>query len=175
MMTLQVETAADALVIEDLLDRAFGPDRWLKTSYRYRDEIAPLPSLCFTAVEDGRVLGTVRHWPIALAEGAAQGMTAVLLGPIAVEPSLKATGIGGRLMHLAIQEATRQGVDIIVLVGDPVYYQRFGFRLAAEFGITMPNESAPRVQALPLSPRAQALTHGGVVARAFPLAYPVAA
>jgi hypothetical protein len=52
---------------------------------------------------------------------------ALLLGPLAVEPSVKGGGIGSALMRHAIAEATRLGHRAILLVGDEAYYRRFGF------------------------------------------------
>ncbi|MBK1663822.1 GNAT family N-acetyltransferase [Rhodospirillum rubrum] len=168
--------------IETLLDRAFGPGRTAKVSYRYRQGVAPLPELCFTAFTDGALSGTVRHWPVTLSgghglglggTGLAPALSVVLLGPIAVDPALRIGGIGGRLMRHAIVEAAAGGVDMIVLVGDPAYYRRFGFRAASAFGIVMPEENAARVQALPLTARANALRDGGLVLPANGLVRPV--
>lgn len=169
MITIHPETPALGPSIETLLDRAFGPGRTAKTSYRYRDGIAPLPGLCFTATQggpDAPLAGTVRHWPLTLVGGTGPDLKAVLLGPIAVDPTLKATGIGSRLMTWAIDEVKAQGGDVIVLVGDPVYYSRFGFQPAARFGIVMPDEAAHRVQVLPLTARAAQTRCGGIVSRA---------
>ncbi len=160
MITIKHELPGLEPAIETLLDRAFGPGRTVKTSYRYRDGVAPLPHLCFTAFRDGSLAGTVRHWPIALANCP---LDVVLLGPIAVDPMLQVGGIGAHLMQQAINEATNAGHDMILLVGAPAYYRRFGFRPAAEFGIVMPDEQAERVQALPLSTRAVQEKAGGLI------------
>ena len=52
---------------------------------------------------------------------------ALLLGPLAVDPSVKGAGIGSALMRHAIAEAARLGHGAILLVGDAPYYARFGF------------------------------------------------
>jgi predicted N-acetyltransferase YhbS len=163
MIDILPEGAALGPSIETLLDRAFGPNRTAKTSYRYRESVAPLPHLCFTAFTDGVLTGTVRHWPLRLSGTEGAALTVVLLGPIAVDPALRIGGIGGNLMRHAIAEAQRTGTDMIILVGDPAYYTRFGFRPASNFGVMMPDESAPRVQALPLTAQAAAMRDGGLV------------
>ncbi|MCF8481319.1 MAG: N-acetyltransferase [Rhodospirillum sp.] len=157
------EGAALGPSIETLLDRAFGPGRTAKTSYRYREGVAPLSHLCFTAFTDGALTGTVRHWPLRLSGPRGAPLTVALLGPIAVDPALRIGGIGGNLMRHAIAEAKRSGTDMIILVGDPAYYSRFGFRSASHFGVMMPDEAASRVQALPLTAQAAALRDGGLV------------
>jgi predicted N-acetyltransferase YhbS len=163
MLNILHEGPALGPSIETLLDRAFGPGRTAKTSYRYREGVAPLSHLCFTAYTDGVLTGTVRHWPLRLSGSEGAALNVVLLGPIAVDPALRIGGIGAALMRHAIGEAARGGADMIVLVGDPAYYTRFGFLSAARFGIVMPDENAARVQALPLTPRAAAMRDGGLV------------
>lgn len=63
---------------------------------------------------------------------------ALLLGPLAVEPSLKGAGIGSALMRHAIAQAQRLGHGAILLVGDAPYYARFGFSAAKTVNLAMP-------------------------------------
>jgi predicted N-acetyltransferase YhbS len=82
---------------------------------------------------DGSLAGTVRLWDVAAGDRAA-----LLLGPLAVDPSLKGAGIGGALMRLAIEEARRLGHKAILLVGDAPYYARFGFTAEKTGALAMP-------------------------------------
>ena len=66
------ERPADAGDIEQLLDLAFGPDRLAKTSYRYRDGVAPVSALSWIARDGERLVGTIRYWPIQV--GAADAL-----------------------------------------------------------------------------------------------------
>ena len=63
---------------------------------------------------------------------------ALLLGPLAVDPSLANAGIGSALMRHAIAEAGRLGHRAILLVGDAPYYSRFGFSADKTGGLAMP-------------------------------------
>ncbi len=63
---------------------------------------------------------------------------ALLLGPLAVDPSLKNAGLGSALMRHAIQEAARLGHRAILLVGDAPYYARFGFSADRTGELSMP-------------------------------------
>ncbi|RUZ31234.1 N-acetyltransferase, partial [Mesorhizobium sp. M7A.F.Ca.CA.001.04.1.1] len=83
----------------------------------------------------GDVAGTVRLWDVRLGEG---GAAALLLGPLAVDPSLKNAGIGSALMRHAIAEAARLGHAAILLVGDAPYYARFGFSAEKTGSLAMP-------------------------------------
>ncbi|MER8505091.1 N-acetyltransferase [Mesorhizobium sp. M0955] len=130
------ETAADIASREALLDRAMGPKRRKKSSEKLRRGRRPSEGLAFVARDaSGTVAGTVRLWDVVLGEG---GKTALLLGPLAVDPALKNAGIGSALMHHAIAEAARLGHAAILLVGDAPYYKRFGFSAAKTGPLAMP-------------------------------------
>ena len=65
MLTIRQEKPSDAAAREALLDAAYGPVRFEKPSQRLRAGRAPARGLSFVAVEDGRVVGTVRLWDVA--------------------------------------------------------------------------------------------------------------
>ncbi|QND62759.1 N-acetyltransferase [Mesorhizobium loti] len=130
------ETAADVAAREALLDRAMGPKRRKKSSEKLRRGRRPSEGLAFVARDaSGGVAGTVRLWDVTLGEG---GKAALLLGPLAVDPSLKNAGIGSALMRQAIAEAARLGHAAILLVGDAPYYGRFGFSAEKTGSLAMP-------------------------------------
>jgi putative acetyltransferase len=62
------------------------------------------------------------------------------LGPIAVDPDHQRLGIGVDLIHRTIAEATARAWPVIVLVGHPTYYPRFGFEPARSIGIIPPQD-----------------------------------
>jgi predicted N-acetyltransferase YhbS len=148
MFHLTTERPADAPAIDQLLDRAFGPGRHTKISYRYRQEAAPVGELSRVARgdDDGRLLGTIRYWNIE-----AGGHDTLLLGPIAVEPALKGRGIGVALMRDTLDAAAWMNFTRVVLVGDIGYYARFGFVPAAPMGLVMPGEKPDRLLACALA------------------------
>lgn len=123
MVTIRLERQADEAARDQLLDTAYGPIRFKKPSQRLREGRNPAAELSFVAVEGDRVVGTVRLWPIA----AADGRPALLLGPLAVDRSCRNRGIGSMLMQRALRDARRRGHRAVLLVGDAAYYGRFGF------------------------------------------------
>lgn len=130
------EAAADVAAREALLDRAMGPKRRKKASEKLRRGRRPSEGLAFVARDaSGGVAGTVRLWDVRLGEG---GAAVLLLGPLAVDPSLKNAGIGSALMRHAIAEAARLGHAAILLVGDAPYYARFGFSAEKTGSLAMP-------------------------------------
>ena len=133
---ITAETSADIAAREALLDRAMGAGRKRKSSEKLRRGRRPSEGLAFVARgEGGAVVGTVRLWDVRLGD---HGAAALLLGPLAVDPTVKSAGIGSALMHHAVAEATRLGHRAILLVGDAAYYARFGFSAEKTAGLAMP-------------------------------------
>ena len=70
---------------------------------------------------------------------ASAGAAALLLGPLAVEPSLKDAGIGSALMrHADRRGRAASAIAAILLVGDAPYYERFGFSAEKTGSLAMP-------------------------------------
>ena len=122
MLTIRQEKTSDVAAREALLDAAYGAVRFEKPSHRLRAG-RPTAGLSFVAVEDGRIVGTVRLWDVT----AGADRQALLLGPLAVDPARQRRGIGGALMWHALKSAARRGHRAVLLVGDASYYGRFGF------------------------------------------------
>ncbi|PHP67268.1 GNAT family N-acetyltransferase [Zhengella mangrovi] len=158
---IAVESATDVAARDVLLDCAMGP-RWRrKASEKLRRGRRPAEGLAFVARDgDGTVIGTVRLWNVRAGE-----CDALLLGPLAVDPSLKSSGVGSALMRHAIAEAGRLGHGAVLLVGDPGYYERFGFSSGLTGGLAMPGPYEPH-RFLALEFRAGALEGASGVLRA---------
>lgn len=124
MSHIRLERSDDAAVIEQLVDRAFGPDRKIKTVYKLRAGVDPIADLCFVAVDDSAaIVASIRYWSVT-----AGNRPALLLGPLSVEPTRQGQGFGKALMRHSLAAATRLGHKAVILVGDPEYYGPFGFR-----------------------------------------------
>jgi predicted N-acetyltransferase YhbS len=147
MFAIRHETVADCAAIEALLDIGFGPDRRHKVSYRYREGVPPLAELCFVAEDEtGGLVGAIRYWPVRL-----DHRPALLLGPLAIDPARQGRGVGRALVFHSLETAAAAGHRLVFLVGDPDYYQRFGFRVAPP-GIVMPGEQPTRLNYRVLDP-----------------------
>ncbi|MFO1080928.1 MAG: N-acetyltransferase [Reyranellaceae bacterium] len=129
------ERARDSAAIDRMNEAAFGPDRHQKTVYRLREGVPALRDLCFVAIDDrDRMVASIRNWPI-LINGR---WPAVLLGPLAIAPELRGLGYGKALMWHSMAQSRMLGHSRIVLVGDPEYYNQFGFRRELALHIQLP-------------------------------------
>jgi putative acetyltransferase len=112
-----------------------------------------IPELSFTALSDGGVVG---HVTASRATVATDPVVAV--GPIGVLPDHQGTGIGSALMNALLAAADAADVPLIVLLGAPQYYSRFGFRPATELGVIPPEpEWGDAFQARPLTAYTESL------------------
>lgn len=122
--------------MEALLDLCFAPGREALSSYRLRDDIAPVRELCQVARDDlGILAGAIRYWPVRVS-----GIPSLLLGPVAVHPTRQGEGLGRLLIEGSLALAVGTW-DRAMLVGDAPYYGRFGFSKLC--GVAMPPPTNP--------------------------------
>ena len=140
MVTIREELKSDIAPREALLDATFGDARFDKAAERLRENHLPAEKLSFIAAEATRVVGTVRLWNIM----AGPGHPALLLGPLAVASDRRNRGIGTRLMRHALREARQCGYRAILLVGDTLYYGRFGFTAEKTGALRLPGSYEQR-------------------------------
>ena len=145
---IKPEPAVLAGAVERLYDEVFGPARFHKASYLFREGVDPVRELSWIALEGDRLVGALRYWPILVGQA---GHSALLLGPLAIAQDRAGKGIGRALMFKTLDLAAQLGHDLVLLVGDVDYYKRFGFVPATPHGFVMPGESRPdRLQVAPL-------------------------
>lgn len=146
--TIKPEPAALTAEVEQMLDFVFGPTRFDKASYLFRENVAPVAELSYVAMLGDEVVGTIRYWPILVGP---TNHPALLLGPLGITPRLAGKGIGRTLTFRTLERAAEMGHDLVLLVGDVDYYKRFGFVPATPHGFVMPGEARPeRLQVAPL-------------------------
>lgn len=159
-LLIRPELPADAAAIDRLHERAFGPGRFARTAFRLRERAVQTPELCFTALVGTLLVGSVRQGPVVVGTGAA-----LMLGPLAVEPAFEGRGIGAALMERAFGAAREAGHELVLLVGDLSYYERFGFGPVPPGRLTLPGPVDPaRLLAAELAPGALERASGRVTA-----------
>jgi predicted N-acetyltransferase YhbS len=130
---IRSERASDIVAREALLDACFGTNRSARTCQRLRDGRAPAEGLALSVVRQSRLVGTLRLWHVS-----AGGVPALVLGPLAVDPSCRKLGVGAALMKQALSAAKRRGHGAVILLGDAPYYARFGFSALRTGELSLP-------------------------------------
>ncbi|MDG2004086.1 MAG: N-acetyltransferase [Novosphingobium sp.] len=136
---IPLETVEPALV-EELLDRAFEPERRQRTAYKVREGVDWLPGLSFAALdEDDMLAGTIQCWPVSLTDPEGLTHPLIMVGPVAVLPELQTRGIGKALMAACLGSLDARAPLPQVMIGDPAYYARFwGFTAEHTGGWKLP-------------------------------------
>lgn len=159
-MLIRAETPADVAAVRRVTAAAFsgtahsappvepgGPPGEVALLDALRDDPGWIPGLSLVAEDDGEVIGHV-----VCSRGRVGADPALGLGPVSVLPDRQGTGVGTALMHAVLAEADARGEPLVVLLGEPAYYRRFGFRTATELGVEPPDPAwGGYFQALPLS------------------------
>lgn len=100
-------------------------------------------TISLVAEIDGKVVGHIAFSPITISDGSRNWYG---LGPISVLPEYQKRGIGKALMHEGLSRLKALGAKGCVLVGDPEYYKRFGFKSLPE----LTHEGVPQEYVLTL-------------------------
>ncbi|MCX7297000.1 MAG: N-acetyltransferase [Hyphomicrobiales bacterium] len=137
-LTILPEALGDALAIERLHERTFGPGRYARSAFRIREGRGHMLDLSFTARIGTLLVGSIRLTPICIGE-----TPALLLGPLTVEPPFRSRGVGSKLIERALQEAKSKGGRLVLLVGDEPFYAKAGFRRIPKGQVKMPGPVDP--------------------------------
>jgi putative acetyltransferase len=147
---IRPEREEDRDAVAEVNRQAFGGDAEVRLIAAVRASEVLVPELSLVAEVDGRVAGHILLSPVTLETR--DGERSVLsLAPMAVLPAHQRSGIGSALVRRAIEAAHARGDTLIVVVGHPEYYPRFGFVPATRFGLEHPFPVPDEVfMALPL-------------------------
>ena len=96
-----------------------------------RQQARPLVSL--VAEEGGAVVGHIMFSPVEL--NGHPELKIMGLAPLAVAPVFQRTGIGSALVRAGLEQCRRLDCGAVVVLGHPGYYPRFGFAVAARYGV----------------------------------------
>lgn len=127
---LRTERPGDMLPVYDLLCEAFGRTDEAQLVNQLREAGAAVVTM--VEEEEYEFMGHLMLSPVTIAgqEGPWLG-----LAPVAVHPDWQGQGIGSDLIQEGLNTALEMDWKGVVVLGDPAYYQRFGFRPASEFGL----------------------------------------
>ena len=157
------EERGDRKAVSEVVCRAFGRKAEVGLIDAIRSSPGWIGELSLVAVVDGRIVGHVLLSRIAVASKAGD-YPALALAPVAVDPDWQSRGAGTALVRAGLERARRLGETLVVVLGHPNYYPRFGFQPAKPLGILPPFTVRDEVfMALSLRPGGELPVPGTVV------------
>ncbi len=98
------------------------------------------PFISLVACNTDQVVGHISFSPVTIRD---QGQThsAIALAPLAVLPAFQRQGIGGQLVRDGLDACRAAGYEIVIVLGHPNYYPRFGFERASLYDIRWEHEA----------------------------------
>jgi putative acetyltransferase len=131
-VTIRAERAGEVPSIRRVHQRAFPGPGEARLVEALRDAGRLVVSM--VAELDGMIVGHIAFTPVTL-DRAPQVRDALGLAPLAVVPDRQRHGIGRRLIEAGLEAARATGAGLVVVLGEPEYYARFGFEPAARWGL----------------------------------------
>jgi predicted N-acetyltransferase YhbS/uncharacterized protein YdhG (YjbR/CyaY superfamily) len=158
-MTLRRERKSDWQAVEQVTYRAFVdfpidlPDNGTEAALVQKMRVLPafVRELDTVAEVDGRIVGSIMYLKgrVVSEKGA---WDILMLTIISVLPRYQRRGVGTALIAHTLRQAKAMGFGAVLIFGHEGYYPRFGFKPAAEYGITdAEGNSYPALMALPLA------------------------
>ncbi len=148
LLLVRAERDSDQAKISNLHRSAFGGDAEARLVDALRRDGSVVLSL--VAERDGEIVGNVVYSRL-LVDGMQAGASA--LAPVSVAPQFHGQGTGSLLIREAHRHLAKAGERLVLVLGDPAYYVRFGFSQDAAQGLHTPYDG-PHLMVLHLDDRA---------------------
>lgn len=159
MVEIRAERITDVAAIQTLIRAAFPTDAEARLVERLRG--ADRLTVSLVAETEGFVVGHVAFSPVTVAQPVVA--PGIGLAPLAVLAEYRCRGIGSALVRAGIDACRAANFGWCVVLGEPEFYGRFGFRSAAASGLTDEYGGGAAFQVLEL--RQGALPHGAGLVR----------
>jgi putative acetyltransferase len=139
-ITLRFEKSRDYKDITRINDLAFGQKNEGILIEHLRKNRDFLPELSIVAEKDCIIIGHILFFPIQI-KSKDNSYKSVSLVPMAVLPEYQNQGIGSKLIRYGLEKCREKGCQLVIVLGHPEYYPRFGFEKASKWGIRPPFEA----------------------------------
>lgn len=157
--TIRPETPEDSHAVRRLLLAAFPSDDEAVIVDELRSANALVVSLVAVDVQRS-VVGHIGFSPVTIRPQPSKPCRILGLAPLSVAPDVQKCGVGSSLVTAGIRACEEVGCEAVVVLGDPAFYGRFGFRPAAGHGLRCLFDAPPeaftarvaRPDALPMTP-----------------------
>ena len=134
MTIIREEKSEDRAAVYEVNRLAFGRAAEAKLVEAVRNSDGSIPELSLVAEKDGQIIGHILFSLITI-ETQTGAVPALALAPLAVTPELQRQGVGSQLVRRGLDVCRSNGHGIVILVGHPDYYPRFGFSPAGARGL----------------------------------------
>lgn len=150
-MNIQIrdEKLSDIQAIFDLTQAAFAnakhsshTEQFIVNALRHSGQL----SLSLVAISNHKLIGHIAFSPVKISDGTKDWYG---LGPISVLPEYQGQGVGAKLMHAGLEALKDLDAVGCVLLGDPAYYSKFGFK--ADARLVLQGVPAEYFQILPFT------------------------
>ena len=156
--TIRREDALDADAVRLVNERAFNQSSEAVLVDALRGVAG---AISLVAALDARIVGHILFTPVQV--GVEPAVPAIGLAPMAVMPAYQRQGIGSQLVRAGLDACRSQGHGVVVVVGHPTFYPRFGFVRASTAGLEYEHPVPPEAfMVLELQPGALAQMRGVV-------------
>jgi len=139
MITIRPETAEDYAAIREVTLLAFEQEKEAQLVEDLRRLSDFIPELSLVAVRAEHVIGHILFSPMAI-ETEKGEVPALSLAPLSVRPECQNQGVGSQLVREGLKRCRSLGHEVVVVVGHPDYYPRFGFSSARAKRLEAPFE-----------------------------------
>ncbi|MGB8309155.1 MAG: N-acetyltransferase [Methanoregula sp.] len=159
---IRSEIPEDIPAIYEVNLQAFGQDGEARLVRALRHDGDYIRGLSLVAVHKDKIIGHILFVPVSIESGDIH-VPAVALAPLSVCSDYQCQGVGSSLIKEGLRVCRQAGHRIVIVVGHPTYYPRFGFTPASISGIKAPFPCKDNVfMACPLVPGALDGIHGTV-------------
>jgi putative acetyltransferase len=135
-MKIRCETLTDYPAVAEVNTLAFGQENEAKLVEEIRRSNGYIPELSLVAEIEGVVVGHILFSYIDLVNE--ERLQVLGLAPLAIRPQFQRQGIGSALIRAGLEIAEAKKEGIVIVLGHPEFYTRFGFYSAVVYGIESP-------------------------------------
>ncbi|RUT06751.1 N-acetyltransferase [Dulcicalothrix desertica PCC 7102] len=137
-MSIRCEASPDYSKIAEVITSAFGQPNEAKLVEAIRNSENYIPELSLVAEIDGNIVAHLLFSYIHIISN--EILPVLALAPVAVLPQFQNQGIGTALVQYGLDRADELGEALIIVLGHPSFYSRFGFVQSTYYGIKSPFE-----------------------------------
>ncbi|MEH2096755.1 GNAT family N-acetyltransferase [Nostoc sp.] len=136
MIDIRCETLPDYTVIAEVNTLAFGQENEAKLVEKIRCSDRYIPELSLVAEVENVVVGHILFSYIDLVDE--ETLQVLGLAPMAIHPQFQRQGIGSKLVQVGLEIADTKKEAMVIVLGHPHFYNRFGFQASVNYEITSP-------------------------------------